>query len=258
MKKTICYKNENIISYVEYGDETGFPILINHGLIASIGDYELFDQLIQLGAHLICIARPGYGASSPYRMRNIAEWADIVAVLIEELHLSRFDVLGMSSGAPYSYAIGYRFPDKVRNIYIFSGTPALYDEEVLSHWPYEVTRNATIPEMETVAHELFFSNISKEDLEKDDIKDSMMNNCFGIAQDFVLRCTDWGFRLADVKENVYMRHSKSDEAVPFMTAFLTSKMLPNCSLIAKESGEHFSKDTLDEYIKTVIAINYEG
>ncbi len=258
MKRSVRYKNENVISYAEYGDKEGYPLLINHGLIASITDDYLFERLIRLGVHLVSIARPGYGESSPYVMRNIAEWADIVSVVIDELNISRFDVLGMSSGAPYSYAIGYRFPEKVRNIYIFSGTPALYDEEVLSHWPYPVTREASIPEMEALAHELFFSNLSKEDLEKDDIKDSMMNNCFGIALDLKLRCTDWGFSLSDVKQSVYMQHSQSDSAVPFVTALLTSRLLPNCKLKAKESGEHFSKEALDDYIEAVIVENYRN
>ncbi|HLO15376.1 MAG TPA: alpha/beta fold hydrolase [Anaerolineales bacterium] len=258
MKKTMQYKYENTISYAEYGDQNGYPILINHGLIASINDYDLFERLIQQGAHLICMARPGYGESSPYVMQNFAEWADIVAVLIDELNLSQFDVLGMSSGAPYSYSIGYKFPDKVRNIYMFSGIPALYDEKVLSYWPYEVKRNASIAEMELLAYELFFSKISKEDMEKNDIKDSMRNNCFGIAQDLRLRGMDWGFRLQDISENVTMQHSKEDQAVPFITALLTSQLLPNCKLIMKEHGEHFSKEALDDFIKTVIARNYES
>jgi pimeloyl-ACP methyl ester carboxylesterase len=257
MKKSVHYRNENVISYAEYGNENGFPLFVNHGLIASIDDYQLFERLIQFGARLVCVARPGYGESSPYIMQNMAEWAELVSVIINELGISQFDILGMSSGAPYSYAIGYKFPDKVRNIYIFSGIPALYDEQVLSYWPYPVNRNATISELETLAYELFFSNLAKEDLDKNDIKDSMMHNCFGIAQDLKLRCVDWGFPLSDVKTSVTMRHSKFDNAVPFITALLTSKLLPNCELEIKESDEHFSKDALDDFIKTVIAGNHE-
>lgn len=255
MNNSARYKGEHIISYAEYGDNDGYPIVINHGLIASITDSHLFERLIQIGAHLICIARPGYGASSPYEMRAIAEWGDIVSVLVGELNLSQFDVLGMSSGAPYSYAIGYKFPEKVRNIYVFSGIPALYDEEILLDWPYEVNRNATIADLQKLAHELFFSSLTPEDLGKAGIRDSMMHDCFGIAQDFKLRCVDWGFRLSDVKQNVYMRHSRLDEAVPFITAFLTSKLLPKCQLEVKETGEHFSMNALDDFIRVVIAAN---
>jgi pimeloyl-ACP methyl ester carboxylesterase len=253
MKQTVRYKNEYSLSYAEYGDKSGYPILIQHGLIASITDDHLFDRLIRLGTRLICIARPGYGESSPCIMNNIAEWADIVSVLIDNLELSHFDLLGMSSGAPYSYSIGYKFPDKVRNIFIFSGIPAMYDEEILSFWPFEVNKHASMAEMEKLAYELFFSHLSPEDLEKDDIKDSMMNNGFGIAQDFKLRCIDWGFSLSDVKENVTMQHARGDNGVPFITAEMTSKLLPNCKLDVIESDVHFSNEVLDDFIRTTMA-----
>jgi pimeloyl-ACP methyl ester carboxylesterase len=257
MKKFVLYKSEYKISYAESGDNNGYPILVNHGLIASITDLQLFEPLVQLGAHLICIARPGYGESSPYIMHDIAEWGEIVAAVNDELDFPGFDVLGMSSGAPYSYAIGYRMPKKVRNIYIFSGIPALYDEEILSYWPYEVNKHAAIADLQRLAQELFFSNLSQADLEKDDIRDSMMNDCFGIAQDFKIRCVDWGFHLSDVKQNVYMRHGRFDQGVPFVTAALTSKLLPNCQLEVKETDEHFSKDALDDFIRTAVAPNYD-
>lgn len=258
MTQTVQYKNGNTLAYAEYGDRHGYPILIQHGLIASIRDYHLFDRLMASGARLICIARPGYGASSPYQMQNLAEWGEIVAVLVEELKLSQFDLLGMSSGAPYSYAIGYKLPDRVRNIFIFSGTPALYADNVLALWPYPVNRQASIPELEKLAHVLFFSNLSAEDLLKNDIQDSRMNNCFGIAQDLKLRCVDWGFKLPDLKAYVVMQHSRADEAVPFVTAEITSKLLPNCRFEAREHEAHFSAELLDNFIKTAMAPYYES
>jgi hypothetical protein len=42
-------------------------------LIASITDHHLFDRLLAAGIRLICIARPGYGESSPYVMANLGE-----------------------------------------------------------------------------------------------------------------------------------------------------------------------------------------
>jgi pimeloyl-ACP methyl ester carboxylesterase len=254
MKQNLAYKNGLYLSYAEYGDKDGYPILVQHGLIASIDDYDLFERLIQNNVRLICIARPGYGQSSPYAIDCFAEWADIVALLVQELGLIHFDILGMSSGAPYSYAIGYRFPDKVRNIYVFSGIPALYDEVVLSHWPYGVIENKSMADLEELAHELFFSNLSPDDLEKNDIRDSVMHNSFGVAQDLKLRFVDWGFRLSDVKEKVFMRHSKSDNSVPFEAAVRTSELLPNCELELVETGPHFSPEALDDFVeKTVLA-----
>ncbi len=257
MKQLIQYKNGNSLSYTEYGNKKGYPVLVQHGLIASILDYHLFDSLIDAGIRVISIARPGYGESSPYSMINIAEWGEIVSTLVDELKLSHFDILGMSSGAPYSYSIGYRLPDKVRNIFIFSGTPALYDDRVLAVWPYPVNKNADIPELEKLAHDLFFSNLSPEALAQNDIQDSMGNNCFGIALDFKLRSSPWGFLLSDITENVYMQHSKTDNQVPFNATEITSKLLPNCRLEIRESGDHFSFEILDNFIKSTMLPHYK-
>jgi pimeloyl-ACP methyl ester carboxylesterase len=244
----MLYKNENFLSYVEFGDHRGYPILIQHGLIASIHDQYLFESLVKAGKRLIAAARPGYGESSPHEMKNIAEWGEIVSDLVDKLHLTEFDVLGMSSGAPYSYAIGYKLPEKVRKIFIFSGTPALFNQNVLSHWPYQVNKNASLSDLQKLARELFFSNLTEQDYLKNDIRDSMKNDCFGIAQDLKIRCIDWGFQLAEIKPAVLMQHSREDQAVPVETAKITADLIPNCRLMLRD-GEHFSQNTLTDFFK---------
>jgi len=255
VKQTLIMPNGFRLSYAQYGDRDGYPILIQHGLIASIDDYELFDRLIQSRTRLICIARPGYGESSPFVMSSFAEWADLAGALIQELGLAQFDVLGMSSGAPYSYAIGSKFPAKVGRIFIFSGIPALYDEIVLSKWPYAMAKNSSIADMKALARELFFSNLTQADLQRNDIRDSLMNDGFGVAQDLKLRSMIWGFRLSDVKCKVFMQHSQCDEAVPFRTATRTSELLPNCQFELLENGPHFSNEALDNFIKHTVINN---
>lgn len=256
MNKTTRYKDRETLAYAEYGAPHGYPLLIQHGLIASIRDSQLFDSLIRAGLRVICMARPGYGQSWPYSMRDMAEWGDIVAVLVEELGLDQFDVLGMSSGAPYSYAIGNRLPDKTRNIFIFSGTPALYDERVLSHWPYPANKEANLGELEELAEDLFFAGLSDEDLLRADIVDSRMNHCFGIAQDLKLRCMDWGFTLPELQTPVYMQHGELDESVPLVTAQITAGLLANCRLEVRQQGGHFSAEELDEFIRSTMLPRY--
>jgi pimeloyl-ACP methyl ester carboxylesterase len=251
VKHTLRYQNGNLLAYAEYGRPTGFPILVQHGLIASINEYQLFDRLIKAGNRLICAARPGYGQSSPYQMANIGEWGEIVSLLVQELDLALSDILGMSSGAPYAYAIGYKIPDRVRNIYVFSGTPALYDDRVLGLWPYPIEKNASMADTARVAKDVFFSNVAERDLLRDEIKDSMMNDCFGVAQDLRLRCMDWGFTLSEVARPVYMEHSRTDQEVPFIVAEMTADMLPHCQLESRE-GEHFSAETLDRFIRRIM------
>jgi pimeloyl-ACP methyl ester carboxylesterase len=253
LKQTFTYKNSFHLSYVDIGDKKGYPVLIQHGLIASIDDYDLFERLIEQGVRLICVARPGYGGSDPCLLDSYAEWANIVSCLVQELHLVQFDILGLSSGAPYGYSIGYKISEKVGSIFILSGVPALYDDVVLSEWPYEPIHDLSMPAMENLARQLFFSNLSEEDLRRNDIRDSLMHHGFGVAQDLRLRFMDWGFHLSDVKRKVFMQHSKSDDSIPFRTAVRTAELLPNCHLELVESALHFSKDVLDKFIdKTMV------
>jgi pimeloyl-ACP methyl ester carboxylesterase len=254
MANVLEYKGGNLLAYAEHGDPHGYPILVQHGLIASIRDVHLFGRLVEAGARLVLIARPGYGESPPYGMKDLAEWGEIVAALVDALGLSRFDVLGISSGAPYSYAIGFALPGKVRYVYILSGTPALYDQQIQALWPYPIDRNASIVELQALARDLFFSGLSEDDLSRADVRDSTKNDCFGIAQDLWLRCREWGFSLADVKQRVYMQHSRLDEQVPFITAERTSRLLPNCRFEVREEGEHFSSQVLDDFLARSIVV----
>lgn len=243
------YIKEYTFSYVDVGCQEGLPVLVQHGMVASIKDIHLFQHLIDAGRRVIAMARPGYGDSVPYVMNNIREWGEIIAALVERLGLEQFDVLGISSGAPYAYAIGYALPEQARCLYILSGIPALYDESVASAWRYPVERNASLEVMRALAYDLFFAQIAPEARLRDDVKDSLRNDCFGLAQDLRLRGMDWEFRLQDVGTRVWMRHSRTDN---FEAAKRTASLLPNCWLDAREDDPHFSQEVLDEFIDSVI------
>lgn len=261
MLKTVTCRPGCTLAYNDFGDLNGdHPILIQHGMIASIRDQHLFDRLAENGARLISIARPGYGQSTPYALRSIAEWGEIVSAVVEELGLTHFDVLGISSGAPYSYALGYAFPKQVRRLFILSGTPALYDAVVRAAWPYplpnpepgEGQTSAGFAGMQALAHDLFFAHLTQPELERAEIQDSMANHCFGVALDLHIRGRDWGFRLSDVKTKVIMRHSRADTAVPLITAERTARLLPDCSLDIRDNDPHFSQEVLDDFIHTTM------
>ena len=112
--------------------------------------------------------------------------------------------------------------------------------------------------MQKLAHDLFFSHFTDEDLQKSDIRDSMMHHGFGVAQDLRLRFIDWGFSLSAIKAKVFMQHSKCDESIPYQTAVRTSELLPNCQLELKEAGPHFSAEALDNFIEKTMLKDLEA
>lgn len=234
-------------------DRGGFPVLVQHGMIASIEDIHLFEPLLAAGRRVISAARPGYGSSTVHTMRNLGAWGAITEALVDALGLARFDVLAISSGAPYGYAIAHRLPDRVRALFVLSGTPALYDPGVQALWPYPLSPNATLPELQDLARGLFFTGLSEEALARPDVRDSMAHEAFGIAQDLRLRCRDWGFRLEDVHVPVVMQHSRSDGSVPFATAERTAQMLPDCCFQVRRDGAHFSPALLAAFLSHYLA-----
>ena len=117
MIKKFRFDGKNVLAYNDFGNKDGFPILVQHGTMASINDIDSFADLSKV-ARVICIARPGYGESSPYILKNLLEYGEIVAKLVAELGITRFDVFGSSAGAIYCYAIEKACSSKTRNIYV--------------------------------------------------------------------------------------------------------------------------------------------
>jgi pimeloyl-ACP methyl ester carboxylesterase len=217
----------------------------------------LVDYFADLGkaARVICIARPGYGESSPYILQNLLEYGEIAARLVTELGINQFDVLGSSAGAIYCYAIAKACSGKTRNIYVYSGTPALYDTDVRKNWPFPIPGDMTVEYSQRIAFEVFFSHFSEEERKQNFVKDSMANNCFGEGQNLRIRFKDWGFTLSEIKAKVYMRHSKKDEVLPYITAERTAKLLCNCEFELLEEGNHFTGEGYESFIQNTVIKN---
>lgn len=244
-------QNGLAVSVNDFGNTHGYPIIVNHGLIASIKDEFYFNKLVEAGRRIICIARPGYGKTPPFLLDNVRMWGSIVNEVVLKLGLDEFDVLGLSSGAPYSYGIAYELSDKAKNVFIFSGTPALFHKDVVAKWPYPLNPEAEIPELQKLAKELFFPNGVNKGVNASE--DSFINDCFGIALDLKIRCMNWGFELSQISANVFIEHSVDDENVPFATAENTAELFADCKFIKRSSGGHFSEKLLDQFfIKTVL------
>jgi pimeloyl-ACP methyl ester carboxylesterase len=254
MIKKYCFDGKNVLAYNDFGNKEGFPILVQHGTMASINDIDSFADLRKV-ARVICIARPGYGESSPYVLKNLLEYGEIVAKLVAELGINQFDVFGSSAGAIYCYAIAKACSAKTRNIYVYSGTPALYDTEIQKNWPFPISGEMTVEDSQKIAFEVFFSHFSEEEKKQNFVKDSMANNCFGEGQNLRIRFKDWGFTLSEIKAKVYMQHSKKDEVLPYSMAERTAKLLCDCELELLEGVGHFTGEGYEAFIQNTVIKN---
>lgn len=94
----------------------GRPLLLIHGLAGQMRNFgqPMLDDLAR-DYRVIRVDRPGSGYSPrlPSRRAHLAEQADAIAALIDELQLDRPVLVGHSLGGALSLATAIRYPDKV-------------------------------------------------------------------------------------------------------------------------------------------------
>ena len=243
MVKKVEYKNGSCLAYAEYGDQNGYPILVHHGLIGTIEHPELEDSLDLRGIRLVFIARPGYGESSMCDMADYTDWVWMISALLKALSIDCFDLFGISEGSPYCYVLAALMPDKVKQIYIFNGLPALYDDEVLGSYPLtsSVRRESELYRRSrpgVIALKLYHSYIApmpEEILAMKSFTDSTAYACLAMAREVRMQYSDWGFDLSQVKQQVFMRYYDSDHDALLQAALKTARLLPWC-IIRKFTG----------------------
>ena len=111
------------LALYRYGDGSGEPVLLVHGVTSSNRAFQLFaDALIARGKAVYAVDLRGRGDSNnlpgPYGM---AQHAKDMAAVIENLHLNKPDVIGHSMGGFVIAALDNLYPDLVGEIVFVDG-----------------------------------------------------------------------------------------------------------------------------------------
>jgi len=87
------------MTYAQYGDPAGFPIISAHAGLACRLDVEAAASIAgQSGIRLISPDRPGVGRSDPQPGRTILDWVSDLGELLDLLAIGRFAAMGWSLG----------------------------------------------------------------------------------------------------------------------------------------------------------------
>lgn len=114
-------RDRRVITFHEYGDERGFPVLALHGTPGSRLKYTAaHTEAKRLGLRLICPDRWGYGRSDRHPAPRLAAYADDAGQLLDRLGAQEFSVVGISGGGPYAAAVAAVLVRRVRALALVS------------------------------------------------------------------------------------------------------------------------------------------
>jgi pimeloyl-ACP methyl ester carboxylesterase len=134
--RVVALRDGRRLSYAQYGDLEGFPIVSVHGGLACRLDVAAAAPVAQrAGVRLISPDRPGVGRSDPQPGRTILDWGDDVAELLDVLGVDRFAVMGWSLGGQYAAAVGYSLAPRVTRVAIIAGAVPIAESGVFGALP---------------------------------------------------------------------------------------------------------------------------
>jgi pimeloyl-ACP methyl ester carboxylesterase len=96
-------------------DGTAGPVILSvHAGLGGADQGSLFARfLCDDGFRVLSPSRPGYPGTPLTSGRTVEEQADLLAALLDTLHIDRVGLFAASAGAPVAYAFAARHPDRV-------------------------------------------------------------------------------------------------------------------------------------------------
>ena len=245
------------LSYAEYGDSDGTPIILFHGAPGTRLYWKSFPNFpFQSGVRLIAVDRPGYGLSDFKASQTYAEWPDDVLELIDSLGLNRVAVLGVSGGGPGTLACAWKISDRLTTVGVISSLAPLTPETMAgvsqtNRFFYGLARraprlirlnmgmaafvsrrnpNKLIGKMKYKMSSADQSALNQPVVRQtlaQNFRDAYKNGGRGAAQDIINQANPWPFALEEIKMPVHIWQPEDDTSTPIAMGRYLGKTIPN-------------------------------
>lgn len=114
MTQSLTLSDGRHLAWLEHRDPEGAPVFLFHGEPGSrLACHSDESIAIRLGARVITVDRPGYGASTLHPEGTLLTFAADIEALADSLGLERFAIIGVSGGGPYAFACAHAMPGRV-------------------------------------------------------------------------------------------------------------------------------------------------
>ena len=257
------------LSYDDYGDPAGVPVILFHGLGSSRRFHPPDEQtLIAQNIHLVVPDRPGIGGSSRTPAHNILGYAEDIATLDKVLQLGRFIALGWSAGAAYALACAYALPTHISMVGIVSGAAPFTGADAPHHLPNQWRRIGLMTHYAPWMIRRFFRQTShkittdadaalKKSIEEMDAPDRALmaqpaiyqmmresslegftNHGEGVADDALALARPWGFALNEIQQQVLLWYGSDDTTWPVQVGQHLADKLLHAELTVTDGAAH--------------------
>lgn len=255
---TIPLADGRSLSYAEYGNLLGKPVFFFHGTPGSQLFHPPDEITTRHGVHLICVSRPGYGASTYQPSRRLLDWPADISRLADALHIQEFAVVGHSGGGPHALACAFSLPDRVTSAVTLSGAgpadaPGATDGlTALNRFGFKFARYLPWPLTRLITWIIFRRRaqdpasemdreIGKRPAADDEILanpaihqlcvqteiEAFRNGLKGMSWEVRLITSSWGFRLEEIQPFVHIWHGTQDNVTSITMAQFMSRMIPH-------------------------------
>jgi pimeloyl-ACP methyl ester carboxylesterase len=251
--KVLTLHNGRTVSYTEYGDASGSPIICFHGMPGSRILFKLMDEAARnAGVRLIAPERPGYSLSQPSAKATLLHYSDDIAELADKWELTQFAVMGMSGGGPYALACAYKLVHRLTVAAIVSGIGPLRlpgstaDMVRGNRMIFRLGKLSPrlvallLPQLMKLSLRSMATHIQQgtsptPDMSPEhfaimvtDQREAIRIGGNGIKFDMTAMWQPWGFELEDIRTKVYLWHGEADNLAPAALAHHIADHVPNC------------------------------
>lgn len=262
----ITLPDQRLLSYAEYGDGHGFPVVMCHGIPGSRYQRHPDESIARrFGVRVIVPERPGYGASSAKEGGSVATWSDDLVALVEHLGVSKLALAGVSGGAPYALAGAHRLRQRVTRVALVSGVAPDLLAHQLSPWS-RLTLRLALRSPRALGHMLALPAsfaartpggymrlwawrarradrliLSRPDVARviaEDVPTALAQGAAGVTRDLSCIMADWDFSPSLIHAPVTIWHGDADCSVPPTCAEQLAAILKSAQVISVPDAGH--------------------
>jgi pimeloyl-ACP methyl ester carboxylesterase len=271
---TLELPDGRLVQTAEGGDPDGAPVFVHHGSPGSaILDPLWVRDAAARGLRLIIYARPGFGQSTRAAGRVVADAAQDVAALADELGIDRFLSWGFSGGGPHALACAALLPDRVAavaslaaaapidghgldffagmgpgnieefGIAVSGGEDAIRPLAVeqaasLKSGTQEQMIEAMAPHLSAVDAEVLGGPFGVT--ESAQFQDAFAVSVDGWVDDDLAFIAPWGFELSDISVPVLLWQGREDAMVPFGHGEWLARNIPGVEAHLTDEDGHLT------------------